>query len=157
MCLQNIRDFHSLPLPLQPFRRQPPMAVIRFLLAAEQAGPVKCFGLQQLFHLPFLKQLQVGGFVFLPGDFAVPVAVHQFLRGGQLGKVFVFDAGDHLQEIFQVVLLREARELGDVAQADVDDLPHPVLHQGREELLRALARKPDREQLHHPSPPVTQV
>jgi len=77
-------DLHIAPMFAKMFRDQSAMAVVRFVLAAQQTATIEQFGCNRLFNFPgreqFAKVALVGGPIAI--DFLV--AIEHFLRRCQV-------------------------------------------------------------------------
>lgn len=70
--------------------------------------------------VPATEQIVELRFVRRPVAFSLLVLVEQILRGCEHGLVLVARADEFTQEVRKILGLREARELGRVVQADVE-------------------------------------
>src|SRR5262249_2276220 len=97
---------------------------------------------------PLLHQRQKPGLIRLPVSALLLVLVQHLLSWRQVRQVDVIHSADLLEEVSEIIPLREARKLRDVVQADIDDPLGARLTQQLKEAARRLLRKSDCEQLH---------
>ena len=111
------------PLALQVFHDQPPMAMVRLILAAKQDALLREQGLwNALLDLALSHQRQESLLIAGPITAMLLVFVEQLLSRRQHRLVMVGSAADGLQEILEVVTLRESGELRYVIETRVDQL-----------------------------------
>ena len=121
---------------------EPPVAVLRPVLAAQQARAIEQLPRHGRLDAPRFHKRQKPPFVTLPRPAAAFDALEQLLRRRQLRQVQVIDLRDGTQEVAQVVLLRESRELRAVVEPHVDDAPHAGVDQQPEEASALFLVKP---------------
>src|SRR5687767_4467709 len=96
------------------------MAVVRLVLAAQEAASVEEVRGDGRFDVPMGNQLEEIALVGGPVLVGLLVPVEQVGRWGKIEKVDVLDAGDGLEKVGKVVALGEPRQLRVVVQANVD-------------------------------------
>ncbi len=148
----QMNNIHIAPLLFQILPNQSPVAVVRLVLAAEQAGLVHHRAGYSFLDPPPLHQLEEAVLVPCPIVPMLLVRIENILRRRQLRPVLVTDPADCTEEVPKVVLLCESSELRDVVQAHVDDLLHAGFREARKERLSSRLGKPDRVQLQRPTP-----
>jgi uncharacterized protein len=110
----EMNNFDMAPLVAQVLSHQAPVAVVRRVLAAQQAPPVDQLARNSLLDLPVGQELQEIPCIRSPALFALPVGLQNFLRGAQLRQVVVVDAADGSEEKSKIVPLGKAGQLGNV-------------------------------------------
>lgn len=127
-------DFKFSPASSEIFRHQSAVAVMRLVLATQQASTLDSFWIDFLFNFPFLHQFQKRGFIDTPVAFVLFVGIEDVLSGCEHRQVDVVDVGDFLEKVLEVVTLRKSGELGDVVETHIDDALGAALAQESEEL-----------------------
>lgn len=110
-------------------------------LTAMQAALLDEGGINLLFNFLLPNEVEESQFVGRPVLFVLPVGSQNVGRRSQHREVDVVDVADFLEEIPQVVALRESRELGHIVESNVDDALSAATPQQFEELRRALLRE----------------
>jgi hypothetical protein len=129
------------------------MAVVRLLLAAQQDRVVQKDGIEGLFDAALPHQREEGLLVRSPVSLALPEFVEHRLRRRQVCDVDVPHATEFLEEVLQVVSLREASELRDVVQPYVDESGRTRLSEESKERAGGLLAEADRVELDDQSTP----
>ena len=117
--LNDVLDFDPAPVLLKVLGDEASVAVVGLVLATQEAALFeKVFG-DGGFDAALSHEPEKIPFVGGPIAFLLLVGVQKFLSGRKVRHMDVVDAGDSVQEIFQVVLFGEARQLRNVVQTDV--------------------------------------
>ena len=87
------------------FGDQASVAVVRFVLTAQQARAFDGCGIDPFFDFAFLHQVQERGFIDIPVALVFFVGIEDVLGGGEQRQVDVVDADNLLEEILEVVAL----------------------------------------------------
>jgi hypothetical protein len=113
----QVRDTQSSPLALQIFRHQPPVTVVRLVLAAKEAATRYQGRVDVVLNLPFLHQGKEATLIILPRA-SLPIFVPHLLGRREQRQVDVIDPENFLQEIPQVIFFAETSELGNIIQSE---------------------------------------
>src|SRR2546425_995892 len=122
------------------------------LLAEEEASVCNRVRGYSPLSPPLLHQIQKSSLIGLPVSAGFPVFIEQLLGRGECREVDVLHAADGLEEVGQVVLLREPGELRHVVEPHVDNSPGTGSLEQRKKPAGGLLSEPDGEQRHDASP-----
>ena len=109
------------PVFVQVLRDQAAVAVVRFVLAAQEAAFRDDLSRDRFLDAAFAHQLAEADLVGLPVAVALLVVVEDVLRGGEFRDVDVLHAADLAEKVGQIVSLGKAGELRHVVEPHIDD------------------------------------
>src|SRR5688572_21003073 len=145
----DMYHFNPTPRRCHALRHQPPVALVGFGFAAQQAA---CLLLEQTFvqsigHAALVHQRLEAG------DVTCPVVVFAILREdwvcwSERRQMNVIAPCKLAQKVGQIAPFSEPSQLPSWVQPDVHKALHPVLLQQREEAFRRLLRETDSVQAH---------
>lgn len=150
----QVDDLDVAPLPVQVLSDEPPMALVWAILAAQQAASCQLLPHQGRLDSAFCHQRKELTFVSFPSTFRFLVPDEHGLRGSEDRKVDVGNPADRLRKEPEIVLLREACELRDVVEPDVNETACARSLQTTKELLGRLLGETQSEELQR-APPFT--
>jgi len=140
----NMHDLRTRPDPREPLRDEPPVALFGHRLTTQEAarflreeGPVEAHG-----NIPFIHQ------GFKPHNIAAPVMVFA-VRGENIiirskrREMKVLAVREMGEEVGEIALLGEARQLPARTEADVHQPLNAMLTKQGKEPLGGLLREPD--------------
>ena len=139
-------NIHIAPVLLQILRDQPPMTVVRFVLAAKKAAVRDYVCIDFLLDLALTHQIKKFSLIYRPITLIFLVFIKDVLSRGEFWNMNIIDMTDLPQKKLKIITLCETRQLRDIVKAHVNDpLCSRALKPGKKR-FRRLLRESNRKQ-----------